>query len=39
MLARLLEANGRGFWAPEAGVLEQLRDMYADAEDLVEGVE
>jgi cobalamin biosynthesis Mg chelatase CobN len=36
--AFLLEAEGRGFWAAEAGVIEKLRDAFADLEDRIEGV-
>ena len=38
LVARLLEAEGRGFWAAEAGVVEKLRDAFADLEDRIEGV-
>ena len=35
---RLLEANDRGFWAPDEATLEALRDAAADLEDRLEGV-
>ncbi|HJR07142.1 MAG TPA: cobaltochelatase subunit CobN [Pyrinomonadaceae bacterium] len=38
IVARLLEANGRGFWQAEAEVIEQLRDIFAGLEDRIEGV-
>jgi magnesium chelatase subunit H len=38
LVARLLEAEGRGFWEAEAGVVEKLRDAFAGLEDRIEGV-
>jgi magnesium chelatase subunit H len=38
LVARLLEASGRGFWEAEDGVLEQLREAFAGLEDRIEGV-
>jgi magnesium chelatase subunit H len=38
LVARLLEAEGRGFWEAEAGVVEKLRDAFASLEDRIEGV-
>ena len=38
MTARLLEANGRGIWETDEETLDQLRSMYADIEDRLEGV-
>lgn len=35
---RLLEANSRGFWETDEGTLEQLREIYADLEDRLEGI-
>ncbi len=35
---RLLEANDRGFWAPDDATLDALRDAAADLEDRLEGV-
>lgn len=35
---RLLEAHSRGFWDADEATLEQLRDIYADLEDRLEGV-
>jgi magnesium chelatase subunit H len=38
LVARLLEAHGRGFWAAEAQVLERLREIFSGLEDQLEGV-
>ena len=38
LVARLLEAEGRGFWEAEAAVVEKLRDAFASLEDRIEGV-
>ena len=38
LVARLLEAEGRGFWEAEAGVVERLRAAFSDLEDQIEGV-
>jgi magnesium chelatase subunit H len=38
LVARLLEAEGRGFWAADAGVVERLREAFSDLEDRIEGV-
>jgi magnesium chelatase subunit H len=38
LVARLLEAEGRGFWEAEAGVVERLRDAFSQLEDRIEGV-
>ena len=38
VLARLLEAAGRGMWNADDEVLQNLREKYADADDSVEGV-
>ncbi|MCS6887652.1 magnesium chelatase subunit H [Chloroflexus sp.] len=35
---RLLEAHNRGFWQADEATLEQLREIYADLEDRLEGV-
>ena len=37
LVARLLEAHGRGFWSPEPGRLDKLREAYALLEDRLEG--
>jgi magnesium chelatase subunit H len=37
MTGRLLEAHSRGFWEAEDGVVERLRDIYADLESRIEG--
>ncbi|MDT4898706.1 MAG: magnesium chelatase subunit [Acidobacteriota bacterium] len=38
LVARLLEAHGRGFWAAEAQVLERLREIFSGLEDQLEGL-
>ena len=38
VLRRMLEAAGRGMWTPKEGVIESLREMYGDMDDLLEGV-
>jgi magnesium chelatase subunit H len=38
LVARLLEAEGRGFWEAEDGVLERLREAFSGLEDRIEGV-
>lgn len=38
MAGRLLEAHDRGFWDADETTLEQLRAIYADLEDRLEGV-
>ena len=38
LVARLLEAEGRGFWEAEAGVVERLREAFSGLEDRIEGV-
>jgi magnesium chelatase subunit H len=38
LAARLLEANGRGFWRPEADVIERVRESLVALEDRLEGV-
>ncbi|HEY0778259.1 MAG TPA: magnesium chelatase subunit H [Gemmatirosa sp.] len=35
---RLLEANDRGYWAPDAATLDALRDAAAELEDRMEGI-
>ena len=37
-VARLLEANGRGLWQTDDATLERLQALYADLEDVLEGV-
>ncbi len=39
VVRRLLEANGRGFWDADEATLESLREIYADLEDRLEGIE
>merc|ERR1711935_558889 len=36
VIGRLLEAAGRGMWSTDEITLEKLRDMYSDADDLIE---
>jgi len=38
LVARLLEAEGRGFWQADPDVVERLREAFSDLEDRVEGV-
>jgi magnesium chelatase subunit H len=38
MAGKLLEANDRGYWSPDAETLDALRDAAADLEDRLEGV-
>ncbi|HEV2915983.1 MAG TPA: cobaltochelatase subunit CobN [Pyrinomonadaceae bacterium] len=38
LVARLLEAEGRGFWQAESEVLDRLREIFAGLEDQLEGV-
>ena len=38
LVAKLLEANDRGYWEPDDATLEALRDAAADLEDRLEGV-
>ncbi len=38
LVARLLEAHGRGFWKAEMEVVEKLREAFAALEDRLEGV-
>jgi magnesium chelatase subunit H len=38
LVARLLEANGRGYWDADAETLDQLRDIIGSLEDQLEGV-
>jgi magnesium chelatase subunit H len=38
LVARLLEAEGRGFWQAETEMIERLRDIFTGLEDRIEGV-
>ena len=38
MATKLLEANDRGYWSPDAATLDALRDASAELEDRLEGV-
>jgi magnesium chelatase subunit H len=38
IVGRMLEAQGRGFWQPDADKLEKLRQMYELADETLEGV-
>lgn len=38
LVARLLEAEGRGFWEAGAETIERLREIYGSLEDQLEGV-
>ncbi|XP_002966703.2 magnesium-chelatase subunit ChlH, chloroplastic isoform X1 [Selaginella moellendorffii] len=39
LVATFLEANGRGYWETSDENLEKLRQLYAEVEDRIEGVE
>jgi magnesium chelatase subunit H len=39
IVRRLLEANGRGMWESDRDTLQKLRELYADADDLIEQVD
>jgi magnesium chelatase subunit H len=39
IVGRMLEANGRGFWQPDADKLQKLRGLYELTEEEIEGVE
>jgi len=34
----LLEVNGRGYWEPSDENIEQLKELYQEVEDKIEGV-
>jgi magnesium chelatase subunit H len=36
VVRRLLEASGRGMWKADDDVLDKLRELYSDADDLIE---
>lgn len=36
IVRRLLEASGRGFWDTDDSTLSRLRDLYSDADDMIE---
>lgn len=36
VVRRLLEAAGRGMWSTDDKTLDKLRELYADADDLIE---
>lgn len=38
IVARMLEANGRGFWNPDQEKLEKLRSLYDQSDSKIEGV-
>jgi magnesium chelatase subunit H len=38
LVGRLLEANGRGYWAPDEEALEKLREIGGDLENQLEGI-
>jgi magnesium chelatase subunit H len=38
LVGRLLEANGRGYWDPDPGLLDRLREISGSLEDQLEGV-
>jgi magnesium chelatase subunit H len=38
LVGRLLEAQGRGYWAADEETLRKLREIYGEIEDQIEGV-
>ncbi|MCL6510174.1 MAG: magnesium chelatase subunit H [Anaerolineae bacterium] len=38
IVGRLLEASGRGLWRADDDLIEQLKELYADLEDRLEGI-
>jgi magnesium chelatase subunit H len=36
IVRRLLEASGRGMWSTDTSTLDKLKDLYADADDIIE---
>lgn len=38
VLKRMLEAEGRGMWAPDKDTLAKLQNMYSDMDSQLEGV-
>jgi magnesium chelatase subunit H len=36
VLRRLLEASGRGMWSADPDVIDKLKELYSDADDLIE---
>jgi magnesium chelatase subunit H len=38
VLSRCIEAAGRGIWEPQPELLDQLRKMYGEMDDELEGV-
>lgn len=39
VVRRLLEANGRGMWESDNDTLDKLRELYSDADDMIEQVD
>jgi magnesium chelatase subunit H len=39
MVGTLLEVNGRGYWQTSEYNLQQLRELYQELEDRIEGIE
>ena len=39
VVRRLLEANGRGMWQTDDDTLEKLRELYSDADDMIEQID
>lgn len=39
VVRRLLEANGRGMWETDNDTLDKLRELYSDADDMIEQVD
>jgi magnesium chelatase subunit H len=39
IVGRMLEANGHGFWHPDAEKLQELRSLYDVTDEQLEGIE
>jgi cobalamin biosynthesis Mg chelatase CobN len=38
LVARMLEAKGRGLWDASSDMLQRLQELYSDIDDQIEGV-
>ena len=38
ILKRMLEATGRGYWAPSDDIISKLQELFEEVEDEIEGV-
>ena len=39
IVGRLLEASGRGLWNADDDMVDELKELYADLEDRLEGIQ